>query len=137
MVNAKLWLTLVGNDGWSSFAFYEARLAESPLLGFRIAAPMPTEFNFLGVRTAFPKYEHGGPFLVTKPCLFVVRGVVFRTDGTIDVWIGPDMALYFKLSEIMDQLPFAGWVVERMQFSSPPDQTSDDDDPDPFTFLPR
>lgn len=98
---------------------------------------MPTEFNFHGVKTAFPKYDHDGPYLVTKPCIFVVRGVVFRTDGTIDVWIGPDLALDDKLSDIVDQLPFAGWVVERMSFSNPPNHTSDEDDPEPFEFLLR
>ena len=106
MIKARLLLTITGLEHFSTICSYASTLAALPLLGYRIALPIPPEYltNVKQDFIAFPTEVYDG---ATR--IFSVRGVVMLSDGSIDVCIGPEQEFMYSLEEIWKYFEMSGW----------------------------
>jgi hypothetical protein len=118
MIKTKLILVLHNIDGFCCNAYLDALLAAAPLVGYVIDVRIPNEFktNFAGHDFIFPTNiaNLSTEFHIVK---MSVRGVVFQTDGAINVWIGPDLKVNYPIGEIADHFRSAGWDVPASWYS--------------------
>jgi hypothetical protein len=114
MVRSRLILILRGIEDYYCNAYLDSTLATVPFVGYVIDVSIPREFktNFVGHELDFPT-DIFPRSLKSHIVRLSVRGVVFQTDGSIHVWVGPDFEVNYPLEEIATHFRSAEWEVPK------------------------